>query len=97
MTDTEKWNNYNKWREREEYRKELRKTHPDLAELYGMRNGLHYRVQGLLDDILDYDEERDADEIEMLKTDIEFFEKVEKHIAKECDELFKKYGEEEHD
>ena len=92
MTEQEKWENYNKWRFREEYRKELKKTHPDLAELYGMRNGLHSHIRELELTILDYNEEDDADEIEELKAEVEFFEKVHKHIAKECDELFEKYG-----
>ena len=91
MTDKEKWENYNKWRFREGFRKKLRKTHPDLAELYGMRTGLYYHVLDLKN-TLEYTETDDADEIEELKSDIEFFEKVHNHIAKECDELFEKYG-----
>ena len=102
MTEQEKWANYNKWRDKEEYRKELRKTHPDLAELYGMRNGLYYHIQGLQDTLDEYETfdsiyHESSEDIEEVKGDIEFFEKIYKHIAKECDELFEKYGVKEHE
>ena len=98
MTEEQKKNYERYWRE-VEYRRELHKKHPDLAELFTMRNyisSLQDEFQEALDENPDdnmiYDKWRDD-----IEDDVEMLGKVYHHLDKEVKELFAKYGEEEHD
>lgn len=98
MTEEQKKNYERYWREIE-YRRELHKRHPDLAELFTMRS----YISALQDEFQEVLDEHPEDNMihgkwrDDIEDDVEMLGKVYHHLDKEVKELFAKYGEEEHD